>query len=67
MFDDTTRKIYRILYNKHQFDEFYINVVQLARVSLRTEKQVKESVNWLVRESYINWNKQTNTFKFPYK
>jgi len=66
VFDDTTRKIHRILYNRHRFEEFYIDTSLIARLSLRTEQQVKDSINSLVKEGYLKWDKKTNTFKIPF-
>ena len=67
MRDDTTRKIYRILCNKWRSVEFKIDAALIARLSLRTEQQVKDSVNWLVKEGYLKWDRLTNTFKIPFK
>lgn len=67
MLDDTTRKVYRILYNRNSHFEFNIDVSKLARLSMRTEQQVKDAVNWLVKERYINWDKEKGVFKIPFK
>lgn len=63
MLDDTSRKILRILFSLNFFNFSQIDVSYIARVSIRSEQQVKEAINNLVIEQYIEWDKQDNAFK----
>jgi len=63
MLDDTSRKVLRILFNHYHFEEFTLDVALVARLSLRTEQQVKDGINTLVKEGNIVWYKEHNTFK----
>lgn len=63
MLDDTTRKILRIMFSLNYFNYSQIDVTHLARVSIRSVQQVKEAINTLITEQYVEWNKEDNTFK----
>lgn len=67
MLDDTTRKVYRVLYNIHRNEWFALELGVITRLSMRSEQQVKDSVNWLVREGYLKWDKSNNMFMVPFK
>jgi hypothetical protein len=55
--DDTTRKVLRVLFNRKGNEWFRIEVEEIERYAMRTEKQVKASINELVRQAYVEWNK----------
>jgi len=57
MLDDTSRKVLRILFNLYRFNEFTIDVELLARYAMRTEIQIKNSINTLVKDKYLLWDK----------
>lgn len=62
MLDDTSRKVLRILFNMYRFSEFTIDVKQLAHYAMRTERQIKNAVNTLVKDKYLLWNKEQRLF-----
>jgi len=37
----------------------------ISQRSQRTEDQVKDAVNELVKERYLYWNKEAGTFQIP--
>lgn len=63
MLTDTARKVKRILYNHHFFEKFELDVLSIAKLSLRTDQQVKDAINELVKEKELLWHKETNTFQ----
>lgn len=65
--DDTTRKIYRILCSQAPFEWFALDVTKIARQAIRSEQQVKDAVNWLYKNRYLEWDKQANKFRVPFK
>jgi len=67
MLDDTTRKVYKIIGNKYRYEWFAIDLAILVRLSMRTEQQVKDAVNFLVREGYLQWDRKDNKFRVPFK
>jgi hypothetical protein len=54
--------VLRILYNLYRFSEFQIEVKQLAQYAMRTENQIKDAINTLVKDKYIFWDKDKNEF-----
>lgn len=67
MRDDTIRKVYTVLFHSHRYEWFELDVQLVARRSMRSEQKVKDSVNWLVKEGYIKWDKSSNKFMVPFK
>lgn len=67
MLDDTQRKVYKIIGNKYRYEWFTIDVALLTRLSMRTEQQVKDAVNYLVKEGYLQWDKKENMFRVPFR
>lgn len=67
MLNDTARKIYNVIFHLYRYEWSEIDIERISRLSLRTEQQVKDAVNWLFKESYIHWDKQTNRFRIPFK
>jgi len=65
--DDTTRKVYRIIGNKYRYEWFTLDVALIARHAMRTEQQVKDAVNKLVKDGYLKWDKKENRFMVPFK
>ena len=63
MLDDTNRKVLRVLFSLNFFNPQSIDINKLVRLSGRTEQQVKDAVNSLVSERYVEWDKQNNMFK----
>jgi len=61
--DDTSRKVLRVLFSLNFFNPQSIDINKLVRLSGRTEQQVKDAVNSLVSERYVEWDKQNNMFK----
>jgi hypothetical protein len=66
MLDDTTRKILTVIFNVYRDNPSIIDVAYISHKSQRTEDQVKESINILVKEGLILWDQQNNTFKVLY-
>lgn len=65
--DDTIRKVYTVLFHSHRYEWFGLDIKLTAQRSMRSEQQVKDSVNWLVREGYLKWDKERNLFMVPFK
>jgi len=63
--DDTSRKVFTVLWNTYRNDPFIIDVELISQRSQRTEDQVKDAVNELVKERYLYWNKEAGTFQIP--
>lgn len=66
MLDDAARKIITVMWNTYRNDPSQINLAYLCQKSQRTEFQVKEVINLLVKEDYVIWDKATNTFRVIY-
>jgi len=63
MLGDTSRKVLRMLFSLNFFNPQKVDINQLVRLSGRTERQVKNAVNSLVSERYVEWDKQNNMIK----
>jgi hypothetical protein len=53
MLDDTSRKVLRILYNLYRYDDFKLEIETLARYAMRSERQIKDAINTLVKDKYL--------------
>jgi len=63
--DDTSRKVFTVLWNTYRNDPFILDVGLISQRSQRTEEQVKAAVNELVKERYLFWVKEAGTFQLP--
>lgn len=66
MLNDTTRKVLTVLFNVYRDNPSFIDVFFISQRTLRTEAQVKEAVNELVKEGFVFWDRKANTFKVLY-
>lgn len=66
MLDDNARKVLIVLWNTFQHEPFIINLTYLCQRSQRSETQIKDAINLLVKEGYVLWDKNANTFRVIY-
>lgn len=66
MLDDRARKVLTVLFNVYRNNPSSIDILYISQRSLRTEDQVKEAINELVKEGFIFWDRNENTFKVLY-
>lgn len=66
MLDDAARKILTVMWNTYRNEPSKIDLPYLCQKSQRTEAQVKEAINLLVKEAYVIWDKAANTFRVIY-
>lgn len=63
MIKDNSRKIQTMIFHLYGYEEFKINVAYIARLSTRSEIQVKEAVNDLIINKLLQWDKKTDIYK----
>ncbi|WP_054029026.1 hypothetical protein [Bacillus sp. FJAT-28004] len=66
MLDDTARKVLTVLFNVYRYNPSNIDILYISQRSLRTEDQVKDAINELVKEGFVFWDRKENTFKVLY-
>lgn len=66
MLDDNARKVLIVLWNTFQHKPSKINVPYLSQRSQRSEDQIKDAINLLVKEGFVLWDRNANTFQILY-
>lgn len=66
MLDDAARKVLTVMWNLYRNDPSIIVIADLCKKTQRNESQIKEAINHLVKEDYVLWDKQSNTFRVLY-
>ncbi|MGO4696609.1 hypothetical protein AB4Z50_20220 [Paenibacillus sp. 2TAB26] len=66
MLDDAARKVLTVMWNVYRNDPSIIDVYYLSQKAQRTEEQVKDAINELVKEGFVLWDRKANTFKVLY-
>lgn len=66
MLDDNARKVLTVLWNTNRNDPSKLDMPYLCQKSQRSEVQIKEAINNLVKEGYVLWDRATNTFRVLY-
>lgn len=67
MMDDTTRKVRLVIYHNYRNEWAAIDLKLICRFSMRSEQQVKDAINWLVKEGYLQWDKNAKLIRIPFK
>lgn len=66
MLDDAARKVLTVMWNVYRNDPSKIDIADLSKKTQRSEAQIKEAINHLVKEDYVLWDKESNTFRVLY-
>lgn len=66
MLDDAARKVLTVMWNVYRNDSSIIDIDYLSQKTQRTEGQVKDAINILVKEGFVLWDRKANTFKVLY-
>lgn len=66
MLDDTTRKVLTVLWNTYRNEPCEIDIEYISQRSQRTSDQVKASINSLVKDEYVLWDRKENSFRVMY-
>lgn len=66
MLEDGARKVLTVLWNTYRNEAAEIDLPYLCQRSQRTERQVKEAVNLLVKEGYLIWDKASHKIRVLY-
>ncbi|MBD2871411.1 hypothetical protein [Paenibacillus arenilitoris] len=66
MLDDTSRKVLTVLWNTYRNDPCRIDVGYVSQRSQRTEDQVKDAINLLVKEGFVLWDRKEHSFRVMY-
>lgn len=66
MLGDDARKILTVMWNTYRNDPSKIDLSYICQKSQRTIDQVKDAINLLVKEEYVLWDREANTFRVIY-
>lgn len=66
MLGDGERKVLTVLWNTNRNEPSKLDIPYLSKRSQRSESQIKEAINILVKEGYVLWDKAANTFRVIY-
>lgn len=66
MLDDTARKVLTVLWNVYRDKPSIIDIAYISQRAQRTDDQVKEAINELIKEEFVFWDRKANLFKVLY-